>query len=86
MTVVVTVAVVDVVPPRPAPSPEGVVEGVAAVVVLRERVAPGEQEDSDLQGKKTQMNFITKSIQLFRSGNNRFFFFSMASYWFGLVY
>ncbi len=51
MTVVVAVAVVDVVPPRPAPSPEGVVEGVAAVVVLREGVAPGEQEDADLRNK-----------------------------------
>ncbi len=49
-------AVVDVVPPRPAPSPEGVVEGVAAVVVLRERVAAGEQEDADLQGKTNGKN------------------------------
>ncbi len=79
-------AVVDVVPPRPATSPEGVVEGVAAVVVLRERVASREQEDSDLQGKKTLMNFVTRSMQIFRRGKNRFFFFSMASFWFGLVY
>ena len=56
MTVVVTVAVVDVVPPRPAAPTKGVVEGVAAVVVLREGVAPGEQEDSDLQGKTNGKN------------------------------
>ncbi len=54
--VTVVVAVVDVVPPRPATSPEGVVEGVAAVVVLREGVAAGEQEDSDLQGKTNGEN------------------------------